>query len=761
MAHSERSPSPHHHSHSFQQDFGAGGSQGQGRSIPKIEFLKFDGEEPRSWIRKCIRYFHIVHTIPEDQKVSLASVHLDGKAELWYQGLTESRGMLTWPRFMQAVYERIDSNDPGMILGEFTRLQQHLTDTVERYMEKFEELKSHVMIYNSDFPESFYITCFVNGLRQDIRGPVLASRPEKLHQAMTIAKHQQDMVEGILKRANNNSKTWQNNKAFTTPKSNRAYTPIKPTYTPHKSTPLSPSFHPKTIEFSQPNRKILTHAEMQERRSKNLCYNCDEIYKPGHKCKHKALYCIISEDAAMEFVDQTDPQIREDENVSDMSVSLNAMSGNMNLNTLRVKGIAYKSEIHVLIDSGSTHCFIDEDAAVQLGCQLEGITPVHVSVADDSKLVSRLYCPEFSWEMQGHIFSYPVRTLRLGGCHMVLGGNWLRKHSPVEFDYDKMSVTVTRKDIYGQKEKVELQALTSLHPPQLHMISAKSMSKLLLHDSYGFVGHLCFPPTGRLFSFEQTKVAVVNPEPENSPELLELLDSFGDIFQEPTELPPRREIEHQILLKTDVVPKKMAPYRYSYVQKGEIESIVKGLLEAGIVRHSKISFGAPVLLVKKKDGTWRMCVDYRHLNTLTVKHNFPIPIIDELLDELHGACFFFKIDLRSGYFQIRMKDDDVHKTSFVTHQGHYEFLVMPFRLLRHGRSIFNNCILLTILRQHQLYAKRSKSDFGKQKVEYLGHIITPAGLATDPAKVECMRTWPTPSDVRALRGFLGLTGLLP
>ncbi|KAL0437644.1 UNVERIFIED_CONTAM: hypothetical protein Sradi_0472300 [Sesamum radiatum] len=113
---------------------------------------------------------------------------------------------------------------------------------------------------------------------------------------------------------------------------------------------------------------------------------------------------------------------------------------------------------------------------------------------------------------------------------MVLGGNWLRKHRPVEFEYDKMSVTVTRKNIYEQKEKVELQALTSLHPPQLHMISAKSMGKLLLHDSYGFVGHFCFPPTGRLCSLEQTHVTITNPEPENSLELLKLLDLFQRYF---------------------------------------------------------------------------------------------------------------------------------------------------------------------------------------------------------------------------------------
>ncbi|KAL0463420.1 UNVERIFIED_CONTAM: hypothetical protein Slati_0229600 [Sesamum latifolium] len=117
MAHVEKSPSPQHQSQSFQNDSGSMGSQGQGFLIPKIEFPRFDGDGPRSSIRKCTRYFHIVHTIPDDQKVPLALVHFDGKAELWYQGLSKSRGMLTWPQFMQAVYERFNGNDPGTIVG--------------------------------------------------------------------------------------------------------------------------------------------------------------------------------------------------------------------------------------------------------------------------------------------------------------------------------------------------------------------------------------------------------------------------------------------------------------------------------------------------------------------------------------------------------------------------------------------------------------------------------------------------------------------
>jgi hypothetical protein len=267
-----------------------------------------------------------------------------------------------------------------------------------------------------------------------------------------------------------------------------------------------------------------------------------------------------------------------------------------------------------------------------------------------------------------------------------------------------------------------------------------------------------------------------------------LLDGLLGAFAEPTGLPPARGHDHRIILKPDASPVAVRPYRYPVAHKNKLERQCAAMTKQGIVRRSDSSFSSSVLLVKKPDGSWRFCVDYRALNVLTVKDDFPIPVVDEL----HGACFFTKLDLRSGYHQVRMRPENVHKTAFRIHDGLYEFLVMAFGLcnapatfqvlmndvlrpflcqfvhvffddiliysktwadhLRHLRAI------LSELRQQQLFVKRTKCAFDATSVAYLGHVISEAGVAMDPAKVQAIHEWLAPRSARAVRGFLGLAG---
>jgi hypothetical protein len=271
-----------------------------------------------------------------------------------------------------------------------------------------------------------------------------------------------------------------------------------------------------------------------------------------------------------------------------------------------------------------------------------------------------------------------------------------------------------------------------------------------------------------------------------------VLLEFQDIFEEPKGLSPERQYDHAIPTLPNVVLINSRPYRYPLLHKDEIERQVRELLAAGLIVPSNIPYASPVLLVQKKDGSSRFSIDYRKLNDITIKNRFPMPFIDEILDELAGTKYSSKLDMRAGYHQLRMQKQDEHKTAFKTHHGHFQFRVMPFGLtnahatfqclmndilspfLRKFVLVFLDDILvyspsleahvshlklvLSKLREHRLFMKRSKCSFANTQLDYMGHIISDQGVSTDPSKTEAMVLWPTPSTVTELRGFLGLTG---
>ena len=312
------------------------------------------------------------------------------------------------------------------------------------------------------------------------------------------------------------------------------------------------------------------------------------------------------------------------------------------------------------------------------------------------------------------------------------------------------------------------------------------MHRTLLHEKQGI-----------MLECRQTRAGSIDPplveiHPCQLKSVSNLLNDYQDLFDLLACLAPIRDKDHAIILKVDTSPIYVWPYRYPHVQKNEIVWLVKGMLAAGIIRPSTSPFSSHVLFVKKKDGSWFFCVDYRALHRAMVPNKFPIPVIEELLDELHGAVIFSKIDLKSGYFQIQVRCEDIPKTTFHTHQGHYELLVMPFGLtntpstfqalmndvfqfflrkfvlvffddiLVYGRSVEEHlehlCQAFTALRSHKLFANSKKSLFSQPRIEYLGHIIDAMGVSADPAKIQTLVDWPTPTSLKAVRGFLGLTG---
>ncbi|GJZ32919.1 gypsy/ty3 retroelement polyprotein [Tanacetum coccineum] len=399
-------------------------------------------------------------------------------------------------------------------------------------------------------------------------------------------------------------------------------------------------------------------------------------YVPRHKCSGQLYSLVLVPEIGSEgdFLEIDESVVNNGlMDLQEPLISLNALTSTNNFKTMRVIGTVGKHLLHIFIDCGSTHNFLDRNMAKQLGCNIRTTCPLSVTVADGNKLITTSKC---KWKFGPHPFSTDVMLLPLGGCDMVLG----------------------------------IQCTKAL---------SKTVKQATLHSMA-----LCI-----------------------------FLDSASTyVFAIPTELPPRREYDHTIPLVEGAQPVNIRPYKHPPSQKESIEELVAELLASGVIKKST----------------------------------------KELIDELHGSQLFTKLDLRFGYHQIRMNNADIAKKTFRTHEGHYEFLVIPFGLtnapstfqslmikvfkqyLRKFVLVFFDDILiysqtmkdhvlhlktvLETMRSHKLYDKRSKYVFGTDKVEYLGHVTSAKGVATDPKKIKAMSDLPIPTNLKQLRGFLGSRG---
>ncbi len=386
----------------------------------------------------------------------------------------------------------------------------------------------------------------------------------------------------------------------------------------------------------------------------------------------------------------------------------------------------------------------------------------------------------------------PVR-IRLGGLtgkytflvidepnhDVILGTPWLREENP-PIDWEKRSMTVRGQNlraIDAESPRDEEAGFDFISSSQVERLRRQGHPVILAHASEVQPA----PPGkhGQQDKHWQSRMKL-------------LRDKYKDVFPEdlPKGLPPSRSVDFHIDVIPGSAPPHKPPYRLSQPELEELKKQLDELLEKGFIRPSKSPYGAPVLFVPKKDGGWRMCIDYRQLNNITVKNRYPLPRIDDLLDQLHGAKYFSKIDLRSGYHQIRVVEEDCHKTAFKTRYGHYEYTVVPFGVSNAPATfmtlmneiyrpfldkfvlVFMDDILvysrtpeehlqhvekaLEVLRREKLYTKESKCAFFQTEVDFLGHRITREGIKPDPKKQAAIRGWKVPTTVTEVRSFLGL-----
>ena len=487
----------------------------------------------------------------------------------------------------------------------------------------------------------------------------------------------------------------------------------------------------------------------------------------------------------MEDVDD-DAECSEANFKPDVTPTIEAQVTSVNVETehelLRVEGKINGRRALMLIDSGSTHDFIAEQFARRVNLPTEiGSENLNVTLADGA---SSSFPMETTHELKVIVGDFSDnQTFTVFPLHRydaILGKPWLTRNNP-DINFRTNEVRLNSNGLpCASPSQSEPTA-----PVEAMFISGRQARHALRSGDEGVLAWV---------SVEDG----IGKEPDKStqnehPDLKAMFRDYDDLFPDdlPARLPPERSVDHEIRLEEGSSPPSRPAYRLPRPEMEELKKQLTELLKKGFVEPSKSPFGAPVFFVKKADGSLRMVCDWRELNKITVKNKACLPNVDDLFDTVQGARYFTKLDLRSGYNQIRIQAEDVPKTAINTPFGHYQFRVMGFGLtnapatfqsmmntilqpyLREFVVVFLDDILifsktwsehmqhvrsvLSVLRDNQLFCKRSKCEFGVESVRFLGHCIDGLHIAPDPDKIAAVKVWPAPTSVTEVRQFLGFT----
>ncbi|KAJ9544262.1 hypothetical protein OSB04_023969 [Centaurea solstitialis] len=424
----------------------------------------------------------------------------------------------------------------------------------------------------------------------------------------------------------------------------------------------------------------------------------------------------------------------------------------------------------VLFDSGADRSFVSLEFRPKINKKSLNLKEDHIIEYSNGEVVKAdKIIRKCTLGLSGKDFSIDLIPIKIGSFDIIVGMDWMSKHRATICCAEKI-VTIALPDgrfleVYGDKPKRDIK-----------IVSFTKMRNHLRKECVAFMAHV-----------------VDKSAKEKQIQDIPIVRDFPEVFPEELPgLPPQRQVEFHIDIIPGAGPVARSPYRLAPSEMQELSNQLQELLDKGFIRPSSSPWGAPVLFVKKKDGSFRMCIDYRELNKITIKNRYPLPRIDDLFDQLQGATYFSKIDLRSGYHQMRVREEDIAKTAFRTRYGHYEFLVMPFGLTN-APAVFMDLmnrvcrpyldkfvivfiddiliysqskedheqhlrLVLELLKAEKLYAKFSKCEFWIREVHFLGHVVNEEGIHVDPAKIEAVKKWEAPKTPTEIRQFLGLAG---
>ena len=739
----------------------------------KTEIPEFHGnssaEELLDWIVTVEEILEFKR-VPMDRCVPVLTMRFRNRAAAWWTQQKATRARLgkqkivSWDKLKSKLKKTfLPYNYDQTMFQRLHNIRQG-PRSVADYSTEFFLLLTRVDIQDS---ERQLVARFTAGLRQQIQHTINLFIP------LTLAEAHQQAVT-IEAQTKTGSLSWTSSR-------------------PVRTTPLPTAPVASDDTSSAKTETAIVPLDTRQTRPSSLrCFSCGEIGHRQANCPTRNRRGLLLDTAGndVEVVyDEEIPDVVDDTEVLTADtgtalmlrrVCLAPHSGNENpqrKNLFHSKCTIGGKVCKFIIDSGSSENVVAEDVVNKLSLATE-LHPYPYKLAWLDKktdlLITRRALISFSvgdsYNDQIHCDVAPMDA-----CHMLLGRPWIFDRRIQHDGYlNTYSFRFQNRNFTLQPSLPEKQSLPSSHAL---ILQRKPFEATLREEGFVFILLATEPPT-TLPSVPSAFTA--------------LLDEFQDVFPDdlPSGLPPLRDIQHRIDLVPDAVLPNRAHYRMSPNEHEELRRQVKELVVKGFLRESLSPCAVPALLIPKKDGSWRMCVDSRAINKITVRYRFPIPRLDDLLDQIGAASVFSKLDLKSGYHQIRIRPGDEWKTAFKTREGLFEWLVMPFGLSNAPSTfmrVMNQALrpfigkfvvvyfddilifsmtlaehldhlreVLLVLRRDKLFATKKKCEFGSSQVHFLGYIVSASGLAVDPSKVEAIKTWPTPSTLTETRSFHGL-----
>ncbi|KAI3819610.1 hypothetical protein L1987_13451 [Smallanthus sonchifolius] len=777
--------------------------------------LKFYGTEGATgllqWFESIENTF-LNSDCPDNLRVRHATSVLQKRALTWWNGEKRNRGIdvamaLPWDAVKRLMTEEFcPRNEVKKLEAEFWDLTQDSGENLA-YTTRFHELS--LLVPHMVTPLSRCIEKYIGGLPRQIQDTVLGRNPAILEDAIRLSATLTDnhvkagtlTKKGSKKVAETVTPPAHNKEATTEPSRNnkkrkvRNFAVVTPAVPVNQVAPViqAPAKKPyvgiyplcATCNFHHPQNipcRLCTHCGIYGHtinvcRAKAFEGQVNPPNQPNPRVANQGVPAITNRRACYECGDPNHfrnlcPRLANarQSGARGRAFNINANEAQANNDVVNGTFLVNSQYASILFDTGADKSFVSinfEPLLAKTRSQLEKTFTIEIANGDSLTIESIIY--DCSLELNDHSFPINLIPMPLGSFDIIIGMDWLSNHHAEVICFEKcIRIPLPSGEtlrVFGEKPCKGLK-----------LMSCTTAQKYLRKKYITFLAHI-----------------VQKDVKEKSIQDIPIIRDFPEVFpKDLSSLPPVRQVEFRIDLMPGANPVARAPYRLASSEMQELASQLQELSDKGFIRPSHSPWGAPVLFVKKKDGSFRMCIDYRELNKLTIKNRYPLPRIDNLFDQLQGSTCFSKIDLRSGYHQLRVQEDDIPKTAFRTRYGHYEFMVMPFGLTN-APAVFMDLmnrvckpyldkfvivliddiliysktkadheehlrLVLDLLKKEQLYAKFSKCEFWLKEVQFLGHIVNDKGIHVDPAKIETVKNWNAPKTPTEVRSFLGLAG---